>query len=104
MIKQIELLLKNVSLLATTYENGNIDVEKLDISNFDLAELYKSFYDEMNDYVAKMIASDAIILGSSLAENYDNEWFDNGFNCTTIVSPSLRISLLNFFTVSRCSL
>lgn len=27
---------------------------------------------------------DAIILGSSLAENYDNEWFDNGFNCTTI--------------------
>lgn len=27
---------------------------------------------------------DGIILGSSVAENFDNEWFDNGFGCKTI--------------------
>lgn len=27
---------------------------------------------------------DSILLGSSVAENYNNRWFDEGFNCTTI--------------------
>lgn len=27
---------------------------------------------------------DSIILGSSVAENYNNHWFDEGFGCTTI--------------------
>ncbi|HKM03994.1 MAG TPA: SGNH/GDSL hydrolase family protein [Lachnospiraceae bacterium] len=27
---------------------------------------------------------DSIILGSSVAENYNNQWFDEGFECTTI--------------------
>lgn len=27
---------------------------------------------------------DSVILGSSVAENYNNQWFDEGFDCTTI--------------------
>ena len=27
---------------------------------------------------------DAVIAGSSVSENYNNHWFDEGFNCTSI--------------------
>ena len=32
----------------------------------------------------KTFEYDAVIAGSSVAENYNNRWFDEGFDCTSI--------------------
>lgn len=41
---------------------------------------------------------DSLIAGSSMAENYNNRWFDEAFNCTSIkaVKPGANTSDLNY--------
>lgn len=42
---------------------------------------------------------DAILLGSSVAENFDNSWFDEGFNCKSIkaIKKSGTTAYLTYF-------
>lgn len=42
---------------------------------------------------------DSIILGSSVAENYNNHWFDEGFDCRTIkgIQKSAKTSELTYY-------
>ena len=42
---------------------------------------------------------DALIVGSSVCENYNNYWFDGGFGCSTIKAiRSIRILLSSFIS------